>query len=79
MTAYDVQKTVAEVTERIRERSKPTREPYLARLQDRARKGPNRTTLSCGNLAHGFAACGVWRQGGAERRRRAQSRHHHLL
>jgi phosphogluconate dehydratase len=54
----DVQKTVAEVTERIRERSKPSRETYLERLKARAAQGPNRTTLSCGNLAHGFAACG---------------------
>ncbi|TCD16578.1 phosphogluconate dehydratase [Oricola cellulosilytica] len=58
MTAYDVHKTVAEVTERIRERSRKSREVYLERLADRAAKGPKRSTLSCGNLAHGFAACG---------------------
>ncbi|MFZ2101423.1 MAG: phosphogluconate dehydratase, partial [Oricola sp.] len=54
----DVQRIVAEVTERIRERSKPTRETYLERLRARAAQGPKRTKLSCGNLAHGFAACG---------------------
>jgi phosphogluconate dehydratase len=58
MTAYDVQKTVAEVTERIRERSRQTRETYLERLSARAANGPKRGTLSCANLAHGFAACG---------------------
>ena len=58
MTAYDVRQTVAHVTARIAERSKPTRETYLDRLRARAEKGPNRSKLSCGNLAHGFAACG---------------------
>ena len=46
------------ITERIRERSKPTREPYLDRLRAAVDKGPHRSELSCGNLAHGFAACG---------------------
>lgn len=59
MTKFDVNETVAAVTNRIIERSKPMRETYLGRLQDRASKGPKRSTLSCGNLAHGFAACGV--------------------
>ncbi|WP_265516528.1 phosphogluconate dehydratase [Nitratireductor luteus] len=47
------------VTERIRERSRPAREAYLARVDEAVSKGPHRTVLSCGNLAHGFAACGV--------------------
>ncbi|MDF1610145.1 phosphogluconate dehydratase [Hoeflea sp. YIM 152468] len=46
------------VTSRIIERSRPSREAYLARLREMAEKGPHRSTLSCGNLAHGFAACG---------------------
>ncbi len=46
------------VTARIRERSRPTREAYLARVDEAAAKGPHRGVLSCGNLAHGFAACG---------------------
>ncbi|TDH38296.1 phosphogluconate dehydratase [Pseudohoeflea suaedae] len=50
---------IAAVTRRIIERSKPTREPYLARVKDAVSKGPHRSVLSCGNLAHGFAACGV--------------------
>ncbi|MGY6709374.1 MAG: phosphogluconate dehydratase [Rhizobiaceae bacterium] len=45
------------ITNRIRERSKPTREAYLARVDDAADQGPRRGVLSCGNLAHGFAAC----------------------
>ena len=46
------------ITQRIRERSKPSREAYLARVGAAIAQGPHRTVLSCGNLAHGFAACG---------------------
>jgi len=49
---------IAFVTNRIVERSKPSREIYLQRLRETAEKGPFRSSLSCGNLAHGFAACG---------------------
>lgn len=50
--------TLAKVTDRIVARSRDTRAAYLA-LIDRAREaGVNRPTLSCGNLAHGFAASG---------------------
>jgi phosphogluconate dehydratase len=45
------------VTERIRERSRAGREAYLARVDEAAAQGVHRGTLSCGNLAHGFAAC----------------------
>ena len=49
---------VTKVTERVIERSRPSRARYLD-LIDRARDaGVNRPTLSCGNLAHGFAASG---------------------
>ncbi len=51
--------TVHKVTERIRERSAATRDGYLTRLHAAAGEGPNRSVLSCGNLAHGFAACGA--------------------
>ena len=54
----DVLKPIEDVTDRIRERSRLSRETYLERLRARAAKGPKRSTLSCGNLAHGFAACG---------------------
>ncbi|ORE95032.1 phosphogluconate dehydratase [Aurantimonas sp. 22II-16-19i] len=49
---------IEEITDRIRERSAPTREPYLARIRAKGAEGPKRSTLTCGNLAHGFAACG---------------------
>ncbi|MGS1094948.1 phosphogluconate dehydratase [Aquamicrobium terrae] len=45
------------ITERIRERSRPSREAYLARITDAAGKSANRAVLGCGNLAHGFAVC----------------------
>ncbi|MEQ9608536.1 MAG: phosphogluconate dehydratase, partial [Kiloniellaceae bacterium] len=56
MTLHD---RVHDVTERLRERSRDSRQAYLDRLRRAADKGPHRSTLSCGNLAHGFAACGV--------------------
>ncbi|WP_152045285.1 phosphogluconate dehydratase [Aureimonas psammosilenae] len=46
------------ITSRIRERSKPTREAYLERILAKGAAGPKRSRLNCGNLAHGFAACG---------------------
>ncbi len=50
--------TVAKVTDRIVARSRDSRAAYLE-LIDRAREaGVNRPVLSCGNLAHGFAASG---------------------
>ena len=48
-----------EVTERIAERSQSTRAAYLERIAAARGDGPKRRHLSCGNLAHGFAACGV--------------------
>lgn len=47
---------VRSVTERIAARSAQTREAYLARMRNAKKNGPNRGHLSCGNLAHGFAA-----------------------
>ncbi len=52
-----VRREIEAVTERIRERSKPTREAYLSRVEQAIEQGPHRSVLSCGNLAHGFAAC----------------------
>lgn len=49
---------VENVTRRIIERSQPTRDDYLARMRRLKAQSPQRKTLSCGNLAHGFAACG---------------------
>ena len=50
--------TIAAVTDRIIARSRTRRAAYLD-LMDRQRDaGTNRGNLSCGNLAHGFAASG---------------------
>lgn len=48
---------IQEVTERIIERSKATRQAYLTKIEKARKQGPLRGALSCGNLAHGFAAC----------------------
>ncbi len=48
---------IQEVTQRIIERSKVTRQAYLDKIENARRQGPHRGVLSCGNLAHGFAAC----------------------
>lgn len=48
---------VEQVTQRIIERSKASRAAYLARCQAMRDEGPQRNTLGCSNLAHGFAAC----------------------
>ena len=47
---------IRRVTERIRERSRPTRGEYLARIHAAAGQGPSRHRLSCSNIAHGMAA-----------------------
>ena len=48
--------TVHQVTERIRARSRSVRTAYLERMARAADAGPARAHLSCGNLAHAFAA-----------------------
>ncbi len=48
--------TVEAVTERIRNKSKPTRDSYLARLDKLADRHPHRGALSCTNIAHAVAA-----------------------
>jgi phosphogluconate dehydratase len=50
--------TIATVTERIIERSKPSRRRYLDLIAEQKERGINRPRLSCGNFAHGFAASG---------------------
>ena len=49
---------VEKVTQRIINRSRDTRTDYLERMERLGQQVPQRRTLSCGNLAHGFAACG---------------------
>ena len=44
------------VTTRIIEKSKQTRQRYLDLIAREGDKGVNRQSMSCGNLAHGFAA-----------------------
>jgi len=53
---------IATVTDRIIERSKPTRRRYLQLMAEEADRGINRPRLSCGNFAHGFAAAGEDKQ-----------------
>jgi len=50
--------TLAKVTDRIIERSKDSRRRYLDLIDRQRDEGVHRPTLSCGNLAHGFAASG---------------------
>ncbi|MGO4477336.1 phosphogluconate dehydratase [Massilia sp. 2TAF26] len=47
---------VEKVTQRIIQRSRPSRQAYLAHLDAARVKGVQRGTLACTNLAHGFAA-----------------------
>jgi len=48
---------VEAVTARIKERSKLSRSRYLDQMKRAEEQGVHRSQLSCGNLAHGFAAC----------------------
>ena len=50
-------KSLLEITDRIMERSVVSRRTYLDRIEKMRGQGPLRGTLSCSNLAHGFAAC----------------------
>ncbi|MES3006498.1 MAG: phosphogluconate dehydratase [Pseudomonadota bacterium] len=50
---------IAQVTSAIEARSLESRRLYLLRMQRTRELLPPRRTLSCGNLAHGFAACGA--------------------
>ncbi|WP_110685397.1 phosphogluconate dehydratase [Salinicola aestuarinus] len=49
--------TVDRVTQRIEMRSAERRRLYESRMEAQHRRGVHRGELSCGNLAHGFAAC----------------------
>ncbi len=48
--------TVASITERIAQRSLPTRSAYLARLETTLKRPPGAERLGCANVAHAFAA-----------------------
>ncbi|KIT16982.1 phosphogluconate dehydratase [Jannaschia aquimarina] len=49
---------IAEITDRIRDRSRDSREAYLKRMRDQAAQGVRRAHLACGNQAHAYAAMG---------------------
>ena len=51
-TLHDI---VAAVTQRIRDRSAPTRRAYLERLDALAQRPPGAQRLGCANVAHAFA------------------------
>lgn len=51
-------RAIAEVTNRIRERSKAKREIYLEQIGKAALNRPRRSVFACANQAHSFAACG---------------------
>jgi phosphogluconate dehydratase len=50
---------IAAITERIAKRSAAPRRRYLDRIERARAAGPRRAAVSCGNLAHAFAACGT--------------------
>src|SRR3546814_5259033 len=54
----DLHPTIARVTDRIIARSAERRAAYLDLMERQREAGTNRGILSCGNLAHGFAASG---------------------
>ena len=55
--AQRLNSTLEAVTDRIRHRSEASRSAYLDQMRAAGRDGRHRAVLSCGNLAHGFAAC----------------------
>lgn len=59
MTAPSLNPELLAVTDRIKARSRASRRAYLAKIEKARRQGPHRGSLSCSNLAHGFAACGA--------------------
>ena len=57
MNSSPIHPKLAEITERIIERSRPTREKYLAKIRSAKQMGRlERNQLGCSNLAHGYAA-----------------------
>jgi len=52
-----INKKIIEVTDRIQKRSEKTRDAYLKKVEANFKPLDYRASLSCGNLAHGFAGC----------------------
>ena len=48
---------VEQVTAKLKERSRHSRQAYLKSMQQTRDDNPPKRRLSCGNLAHGYAAC----------------------
>lgn len=57
-TSIALHPVIAQVTQRITERSQPLRTAYLAQLEKMRGRGPRRASLSCANQAHANAAMG---------------------
>ncbi len=53
-----IKAAIEQVTRRIEQRSAKKRADYLNAMDKQLGNGVQRGALSCGNLAHGFAACG---------------------
>ena len=53
-----INEKILQITQRIIDRSKATRFAYLEKIAAEKSSTVHRASLSCGNLAHGFAACG---------------------
>ena len=58
LTMTQLNQQIDSITQRIIERSANLRADYLAQIAEDHNNRPERGKLSCGNLAHGFAACG---------------------
>jgi phosphogluconate dehydratase len=56
MTTESLHPIVLQVSERVRDRSRKERAEYLTRMKEQTAVATKRSRLSCGNLAHGFAA-----------------------
>ncbi|QEY25026.1 phosphogluconate dehydratase [Neisseria animalis] len=57
MSTTPLHPKLAEITQRIIERSRPTREKYLAKIRNAKQQGHlERSQLGCSNLAHGYAS-----------------------
>src|SRR5215468_7312855 len=56
MSTEAIHPIVRQVTERIRDRSRKERADYLGHMKAQTVSASTRSRLSCGNLAHGFAA-----------------------
>ena len=80
MNPTPIHPKLAEITERIIERSRPTREKYLAKIRSAKQMGRlERNQLGCSNLAHGYAAMPKSIKIEMASGNRPQLRHHHCL